>query len=272
MTNWTGGPQPQGNPNPAAAQAAAQAKAQQAAGGSSPKKSAKPESEVLAKITETITKIFSFIRRIIHAIFKIIESLINLLIFAFSYLSGILASPSFPCLVAIIAFGVVVFISSIQWWQVGAWIGRTFNLGFLYGIGAPIIGLAIGIGLNAYQMGPVLWKINRDLAKAYADIGVNTELETDGEEKPQQRHKLWSSYSHSFLKKGRAVSYAAEAAIGLVYLLISGLSFFPIIQTLISLTLPEQCLKLVSATVGSLGAASNKMHDNQAEATKDAAF
>lgn len=219
---------------------------------------AKPKRTFITVIDGLVKKVFKLFRMIIHLAWAIVENAMRLTLFFFNYLLKLLANPTTPCVVAIIAFGAVSTIAAFQWFQIGVWLGRMLHFKSIYGIAAGVSGVILGTGINVYQLAPQLWKIRRDIAKAYGDLGIDTDFEAD-EETVKTRQQNWLSFDHSALKKTRLASYAIETALVLGYVFASGLNFFAIIQAAVSLLLPERMLELVASTVSVLGGVSDHM-------------
>lgn len=220
----------------------------------------------MTKISKFVKKIFEFLRNCIHFLWELLDNALHLIVFAFSYLTKILASPSTPCVVAILAFGAVVSIAASQWFQIGVWLGT--KLGFssgVLGIGAGTAGVLLGMGINVYQMAPQLWKLRRDIAQAYASLKVDTEFQSESNESVAERNRNWLSFDHGELKRSRLISYGIETGLVLSYCFFTGLNFMSIITAAVSLLLPEKCLTLVSSTVSLLGKVSDHISREEAD-------
>ncbi|OKH56260.1 hypothetical protein NIES2101_00300 [Calothrix sp. HK-06] len=220
----------------------------------------------MAKITKFVKKIFGFLRNCIHFLWELIDNALHLIVFAFSYLTKILASPSTPCVVAIIAFGAVTAIAAGQWYSIGVWLGSKLGASSgILGVGSGTAGVLLGLGINVYQLAPQLWKLRRDIAQAYAALKIDTEFQSEGAESVNERNRNWLSYDHGELKRSRLISYAVETGLVLSYCFFTGLNFFSIVTAAISLLLPEKCLTLVSSTVSLLGKVSDHLSQEEAD-------
>jgi hypothetical protein len=233
-----------------------------------PPKSAKPKKNFMTFINNVVRKVFKFFRMIIHLTWAIIDNGMQLIMFFFSYLVKILSNPTTPCVVAIIAFAATVAIAALQWYQIGVWLGRMLQFRSVYGITAGVAGVLLGTGINVYQLAPTLWKIRKDVARAYAELGVDTEFEAD-EETVKSKQQHWLSFDHGLLKKTRLISYGIETGLVLGFVFLNGLNFFAIIQAAVSLLLPEKMLELVASTVSVLGTVSEHIYqESEAENVK----
>ena len=190
----------------------------------------------------------------------------GLVAFFFSLLVKVLAAPSTPCIVAISFFIAVSIVAAFQWWGIGVWIGKAFGLGgTIGGFSAGLFGALLGLGINSYQLAPQLWKLRRDVAQAYADLGVDLEHDTS-DPTLQDKRNHWYSYDHSTLKKGRLLSYVLETSLVIAYVGIAQrFNFVAILQAAISLLLPERALEMVASAVSLLGEVSQRVAGPETE-------
>jgi hypothetical protein len=212
------------------------------------------------RVSLLISRIFSIIKGIIKVIWEVIEHLLSVVTFFFALLVRVIANPFTPCVVAIVFFMFVATIAAFQWYAIGGWIGRAFGLGgTIGGISSGVMGLLVGLGLNVYQLSSELWKLRRDVAKAYADMKVDPDFD-DQDSTLENRNSHWESHDHSALKRGRLLSYAVETALVIAYCGIAQkFQFVALLQAATSLLLPEKALKLVSATVSLMGEVSERV-------------
>ena len=189
----------------------------------------------------------------------------RLITFAFSLIVKLLANPTAPCIVAIIAFVAVCAVATSQWFLIGVWLGKLFGISGLWNIGAGACGILLGLGINIYQLSPELWRLRQDISRAYMALGIDVESR-ERFDNPEERLENWLTLDHGMLKSTRLISYAIETALVLCYaFLATGLNFYALIMAAISLILPEKCLLLVSSTISVLGQVSEKMGDSEPE-------
>ena len=222
-------------------------------------KSAKPKKNFMTFINNIVRKVFYVFRMIIHLAWSIIENGMQLIMFFFNYIIKILANPTTPCVVAILAFASVSTIAAMQWFQIGVWLGIWFHFKTIYGIASGVAGVLLGTGINVYQLAPTLWKIRKDVARAYAELNVDTDFEAESET-VKSKQQNWLSFDHNLLKKTRLISYGIETGLVLCFVFLNGLNFFAIIQAAVSLLLPEKMLELVASTVSVLGTVSEHIY------------
>jgi hypothetical protein len=226
----------------------------------------KEKSTWSARVSKAIGRVFSFLKLIVQGLWEIIENLMGLVAFFFSLLVKVLAAPSTPCIVAISFFMAVSIVAAIQWWGIGVWIGTAFGLGgTIGGLSSGLLGTLLGLGVNTYQLAPQLWKLRRDVAKAYAELGVDLEHDTSDPTLSDKRSN-WYSYDHSTLKKGRLLSYVLETSLVIAYVaLVQRFNFIAILQAGISLLLPERALEMVASAVSLLGEVSQRVANPEPE-------
>lgn len=228
-------------------------------------KSGEPKKNIAVSIQKIVAKVFGFLREILRLIWLIAENSMRLITFAFSLIVKLLANPTAPCIVAIIAFVAVCAVATAQWAAIGVWLGKLFGISGLWNIGTATCGILLGLGINIYQLSPELWKIRQDISRAYMALGIDVES-SERFENPEERLQNWLTLDHGMLKSTRLISYAIETALVLCYaFLATGLDFYALIMAGISLLLPEKCLLLVSSTISVLGQVSDKMGDPEPE-------
>lgn len=228
-------------------------------------RSGEPKKNIAASIQKIVAKVFGFFREILRLIWLIAENSMRLITFAFSLIVKLLANPTAPCIVAIIAFVAVCAVATAQWAAIGIWLGKLFGISGLWNIGTATCGVLLGLGINIYQLSPELWKIRQDISRAYIALGIDVES-SERFENPEQRLENWLTLDHGMLKSTRLISYAIETALVLCYaFLATGLNFYALIMAGISLLLPEKCLLLVSSTISVLGQVSEKMGEEEPE-------
>ena len=228
-------------------------------------RSADPKKNIAASIQKIVAKVFGFLREILKLIWLIAENSMRLITFAFSLIVKLLANPTAPCIVAIIAFVAVCAVATAQWAAIGVWLGKLFGISGLWNIGTATCGVLLGLGINIYQLSPELWKIRQDISRAYMALGIDVES-NEKFENPEERLENWLTLDHGMLKSTRLISYGIETALVLCYAFIgTGLDFYALIMAAISLLLPEKCLLLVSSTISVLGQVSDKMGDPEPE-------
>lgn len=208
-------------------------------------------------VIKFLRKIAGVIRSFIHILGEIGQHVMDLIAYVFSVVVKLATSPTTPIFFAIILVLIVGAITLNQWWEIGVWLARLFKFNRYAG---GVTGALFGIGLNSFQLAPILWKISRDLTDAYREMGVNTDYEPEEEETPQTLERNWFSANHRSLKTLSAISYCVETAIVISYVSIAQkLAMLAIAQAAISLRMPEESLKIASHTISLLGTASRKV-------------
>lgn len=226
-----------------------------------PKKSAQPKNWT-SIITKTVGKVFSVLRAIAHLTYTILENAFRLITFCFNLIVKLVSNPATPCVVAICLFMVVSTIAVWQWYAIGVWLGVLLKIPSTWGMGSGMMGVLLGLGINVYQLAPILWRIREDIAKAYVQLGIEVNNPPTSET-PLEKLGQWISTDYGTLKKIRLVSYGVETTLVISYCFIAAdLNFFAIMQAAIALLLPEQCLQLVSSTIAVLGTVQEQMHKN----------
>jgi hypothetical protein len=207
--------------------------------------------------------VIKFLRKVgiaLRSFFEIIgelwEEVMKSITFLFNVIVKRATSPITPIFFAIVLVLFVTILTLDQWWKIGVWIARLVNFNRSFG---GFGGILFGLGINAFQLSPTLWKIRRDLTDAYKDMGVNTEYEAEAEETPQTLDRNWFSVNHRALKVLSAASYCVETALVIAYVgIVQKLAMKALFQALISLRGPEETLKLASHTISILGTASRR--------------
>ncbi len=224
------------------------------------KRSAKPNN-FSHRMQKFVAKIFGFFKEVLHLLFLLVENTMRLITFLFSLLVRLLANPIAPCIVAIIAFVAVCLVALAQWASIGVWLGQVLGIKGLWNIGSASCGVLLGIGINIYQLSPQLWKIRKDISRAYLHLGIDVETPEKGEN-PQDKLDNWLTIDHGMLKTARLFSYGLEAALVLGWAFSTGLNFYTLALAAVSLLLPEKCLMLVSSTVSVLGKVSDNLNNH----------
>lgn len=212
------------------------------------------------KISNAIAKVFSLVKAVIRFAWEVVMHCMSTITFFFTFLLKVVADPSTPCVVAIVFFIGVSAVAAAQWWGIGVWAGQLFGISNgLTGMGMGATGMLFGFGINIFQLSPQLWRLRKDVARAYGKLAVNPHFEGD-EETIQSKNTHWFSYDHRGLKGARLVSYGLETSIVLGYCAIAqSLAFSAIIQAAVSLLLPEKSLQLLSNAVSLMGAVSEEV-------------
>lgn len=232
-------------------------------------KNAQPKKTFFNAISNIVGKVFTVFRGLAHLIYQLIEQAFRLLTFCFSLLVKLASSPTTPCVVAILAFLLVCSVAASQWFLIGQWLGKLMGITGVWGIGAGTAGVLLGVGINVYQLAPILWKIRQDIAKAYLQLGIDVENNSNAEN-PEERLNEWLNADYGILKAIRLVSYGLETALVIGYCyLATGLNFFAIVQAAISLLLPEKCLMLVASTISVLGSVQEQISKEAEDSTPE---
>ena len=218
-----------------------------------------------------VKRIFKWLRQLLRILAEIILEALNTTVYLFHVFLKFIAAPSTPCLLAMCVFGLIMIVTSYQWWEIGNTLGRFIGSGaflggilghsFFLGLGLGFFSLFIGLCINMFQLSSEMWKISRQFAEYYAAKNVDTELDTSEDKQVKDRLNHWLSYDHSTLKKWRKISYLLETGIVVTFTLLANMNFWGLVIGTIALTLPEQTLKFVSATISLLGGVSN--HDTE---------
>lgn len=198
------------------------------------------------KVTAAINKFFNIVKSVIDIIYKIIRQIMSTIVFFFQIVARLLTDPNTACLLA--SAWVILFlgIAGFQWWQIGIWFGRVLGVSDVFGWGVATVGVFAGLALNIEQLSPEIWKIWKNLAKAFQKMKVNPQYETS---KNDINDKLnnWESYDYQHAKKGRWISYAIETGIVLAYIAYNSFTVTNIVIALISLICPEWSIKNLAA-------------------------
>lgn len=229
-----------------------------------PKK--KEPRRVKGGILRVVTVIFNILRGVIEILATIFKNTIALIVFLFKYLIEILANPSLPSVIAIAFFIFVSGVAVYQWGQIGVWIGTLLNLTGVGGLAAGTVGVLVGVGINIYQLAPELWKIRRDMAKAYTELDIDPDSDLDSPNKPADRLAHWLTYDHGTLKGLRRTSYLVETGLIVVYCAIpGGMEVMAIVISAVSLTGIELAIKGVGATTNLANAVNEKLHEQETQ-------
>lgn len=221
------------------------------------------------RISKLIGRLFGIVRTLIRFCWEAIEQCMYTIAFFFSLLLRVVANPSTPAVIAILFFIAVSAVAALQWWAIGVWLGSAFGMGgAIGGISSGILGMLGGLGLNTWQIAPELWKLRRDVAKSYGQLGVDPEYDTS-ESTLSDRILNWFSYDHQTLKRGRLIAYAIETGLVVAYCgLAQRFAFVSLVQAAISLFLPEKALAMIAASVSLLSEVNERINK---ETTEDAA-
>ena len=225
-----------------------------------------------AKVLAFVQKFFGVIRICVEVIFNVIRNTMNLLVFFAHYIVETLASPTMPAVISIAVFFAVVIITGAEWWSIGLWLMQLAGINQAYGIGGGLFGIALGFGVNVFQLSPELWKLQPLLAKAYSDLKIDPNAEALSEVTLKSKLGNWLTSDFGTLKNMRSVSYLFETALILVYTAtVAKFGFMAIVQAAFSLCAPEWSLKGVGATTTVTRATADKIneyHDNADESGK----
>ncbi|MGB3652088.1 MAG: hypothetical protein WBA41_12865 [Rivularia sp. (in: cyanobacteria)] len=208
-----------------------------------------------------VKRIFKWLRQLLTVLYEIMQEALNTAVFLFSIALKFMSAPTTPCLLAIFVFGVVMTVTSWQWYGLGAWfaqlLGITDNLNVL-SVGAGVAGVVVGLVLNVFQLGSEMWKISRRFATYYADKNVDPDFEESPEDAGvKKRLTNWLNHDHSNLKKFRKLTYIIETGLMIGYTLIANMDFWGLILGVVALFAPEASMKLVSSTISLLGGVSD---------------
>ncbi|MBW4539721.1 MAG: hypothetical protein KME43_11345 [Myxacorys chilensis ATA2-1-KO14] len=216
-------------------------------------------------ILRFVSVIFNILKGLIEILASIFKNVIALIVFLFKYLIEILANPSLPSVIAIAFFIFVSSVAAYQWGQIGVWIGALLNLTGVGGIAAATVGVLVGLGINIYQLAPELWKIRRDMAKAYTDLNIDPDSDLENSNSPSDRLAHWLTYDHGTLKGLRRTSYLVETGLIVAYCAIpGGMEVMAIVISAVSLAGIELGLKGVGATTNLANAVNQKMSEQEA--------
>jgi hypothetical protein len=207
------------------------------------------------RATGLVDKVGRVIRSLWDILYKIIQQTIETVNYVVRLIIRLVINPTatiFFCL-GLLAF--VTVITSIQWWQIGVWVGVLTGVPSLMGWGLGLVGMIGGLFINIEELSPELHKIDESLARAYDKMGVKLD-HTPEPESLKDRLANWFSYDMALAKKGRLVSYVAESAIVLSYIFMTGLTFQVIIIAVISLICPEIVVKYLASKTSLFGTAS----------------
>ncbi len=211
-------------------------------------------------IVKAVSRFFTLIKFVIRILWDIVSHVMSTITFFFSFFLKTVADPSFPSIVAIIFFSLVVIGTGIQWWQMGLWLGNALNFPGLFGVEMGVVSLLFGVGVNTFQLAPQLWKLRRSFGKAFLNLNVDVEFEAPEEPSVKDRQLNWFSYDHKGMKVGRKLSYAVEACLIGVYVAIAqSFSLVGIASGAFSLLLPEQSIEILLHTLSLMNAVSEEI-------------
>ncbi len=204
-----------------------------------------------------LRKIAGVIRSILHLIGEIGQHLMDLVAYLFSVVVKLATSPTAPIFFAIIAALIVTAVTINQWWAIGVWVARIAHVNRYYG---GVFGTLFGIGINSFQLAPILWKIRREINDAYREMGVDTEYESEEEDTPQSLEANWFSVNHRTLKTISLLSYCLETSIVIVYTaVVQKFAMLALFQAIVSLLAPQHVLRFASHTISIMGATSRRV-------------
>lgn len=208
--------------------------------------------------------LFRLFRQLCSVLAEIIKQVLHSGVYIVAEFLRIITEPQTICVCAIVGAGVVFALTSLQWYQLGLWLASLlrFPNGFLTSAG--VVGAVAGLFLNIFQLSSELWKIRVDLAKDYASRNVDPHFEPEGEDEGiVARLQNWANHNHKTLRAFRRYSYVFETATMIAFVLLNSLDFMGLLTGAAALLLPEQSVKLVSATVGLLGSATEAENDQE---------
>ena len=221
--------------------------------------------------TMIIKRIFKWFRQLLSVLYEVLQEVLNTTVHLFSIALKFISSPSTPCLLSISIFGIVMVVTTAQWWGVGLWLGKLFGLGGSIGIlsmSAGAAGMFLGLCLNIFQLSSEMWKISRQFAEYYAAKDIKVEMDSeDSEADKNVKNRLnnWLSHDHSTLKRFRSTTYILETGLMISYTLLANMNFWGLVLGGVSLIAPELTIKLVSATISLLGGASEHSSETEQE-------
>ena len=218
------------------------------------------------RVSKAIEKFFAILKDTIRLACEFITRTMGLVTVGFALLLKIIAEPSTPCVVAIIAFMGISTVAALQWWAIGVWWGKMFGFSALWGMGAGLAGSLVGFGINIFQLSPQLWRLRKDVTKSYLELGVNPSFAPTEPETIESKSTHWLSFDHKNLKRARLASYLSETAIVISYCAFAqSFSLYAIVQAGVSLFLPEQSLELLSSVVSLMGAVSEQVSERESD-------
>lgn len=253
------------------------------------KKSAKPKNGFFRGVSKFLSKVFEIFRKVATLLYELTIHIFRAIVLVFNLCVAVLTHPTAPSVVAIVMFVSVMFFTALQWILIGMWLGdvlgfndattvldfgltifgRSFNIPTLT-VTSGTIGLFIGLGINLYQMSPVLWQVRSDFARALIDLKILTEDENEKEiNTPAERVADWLNADYAVVKASRNVAYCVEALLVSVYIGFTDFTVLTVLQGIASLILPEILLKHVASTVSFLSTVAEKMQENAEEEPKD---
>jgi hypothetical protein len=220
-------------------------------------------------VSRFMSKVFDFIKLVFHFVWDILRNCLGLVVFLFQLLIQLMTEPSFPCTVAIAFFVLVAAVAGYQWWQIGIWLASFAGVTGAWGIGAGVLGCSFGIGLNAFQLSSEMWKLRKDVAHAYTQLGIDTpnaDIEKTSGKEASIKNLLanWFPQDHQVLRTGRLFSYSLETGLVLAYCFLGqSAAMLSIITAAVSLLLPETALKVVAATASLTREVSDAIDQNR---------
>lgn len=210
------------------------------------------------RLTNIIKKFFKIIRKLLLLLSDILQECLQTFVFVFAIAIKFFSSPSTPCILSIVVFGIVITITTVQWYALGLWFGKLFALSSIGGHSMGVVGLFFGVCVNSFQLSSELWKISRQFAEYYSKHNVDPNKEPAADASVKQRLVDWLNHDHKNLKSARRVSYIVETALMLTYTLVGNLNIYGLVLGVMSLVAPEQSLKFVASTISLLGGISGE--------------
>ena len=217
-----------------------------------------------------VAKIFAVFKAIANVIFSALRNILALTVFLGKHIVDLLASPTFPAVIAITAFFFVVVLAGMQWASIGVWLFKLVGLGNGF-YSASMFGMILGFGINVFQLSPEVWKIQKPLAQAFKSLKIDPDAKLEDKSLDAKLND-WLTYDFGVLKAARNINYAIETGIVLCFTAATGFGFFSIAMAGSMLLLPEQLIKFIgaAASVGSAASSTvNKKLDEQSLNDRD---
>ena len=238
-----------------------------AGGGPGAKKPKKGWASVVANLMGIA---FKWLTDLLFLIQKFLVHCINAFMTLTLLLTKLLVNPNSHVLAWVAVFGVVMVITTIQWFRVGTWFLGIFGVVQAWGIPTGVLGVAFGTCMNLFQATPMLYKIDRNLSQAYVNNNIDVDAEDDFKS-PKSRLSNWLSAAYKGTKQGRKISHIIEIVILVThtFLTFAGLQGF--LLGIIALVLPEKTLERVAdvSALMALHNAKNKTYESDEEFQKD---
>lgn len=192
-------------------------------------------------LSKTLFLVFRVVKAIFDLLGELIEHLLSLISASFNLLAVLWKSPHTHYVASILLFIGILIYAIHQWIAIGMWLAKVIHAPTSAG---AFIGGVFGIGINIYQLTPLLWKIDPRIAKAYAKLGINPYFEPEDEEQPAARKQNWKSHTHRSMQTRSVICFVIEWALFLIYWVAAlRLSLLGLVSGFISLWMPRQSLK-----------------------------